>query len=119
MAGRDPPRLTIRESSSMMHTCAAQTTQYLDNVWRFSRRLLERNIVILVTSAYGNQGRILIPKLHSTGQVVRALRITPGRDHELGQLGVDEVLAGDASDRSTLQMYYRAGHVFCIGAVTR
>jgi uncharacterized protein YbjT (DUF2867 family) len=63
--------------------------------------------VILVTSAYGNQGRILIPKLHGAGQVIRALRMTPGRDHELGQLGADEVFAGDASDRSTLRLAVR------------
>jgi uncharacterized protein YbjT (DUF2867 family) len=63
--------------------------------------------LILVTSAYGNQGRVLLPKLRTAGQHVRALRATPGRDHELRELGAEEVLVGDASDPSTLRQAVR------------
>jgi uncharacterized protein YbjT (DUF2867 family) len=59
--------------------------------------------MILVTCAHGNQGRILIPKLRDAGLHVRALRVTPGRETELRDLGADEVIVGDASDRSFLR----------------
>ena len=59
--------------------------------------------MILVTAAHGNQGRVLIPMLHRAGHKVRALRSTPGRDKELRRLGADEVIVGDAADRSVLR----------------
>lgn len=54
-------------------------------------------------AAYGNQGRILIPKLRSAGFKVRAFRASSGRDDELLELGATEVISGDAADRSVLQ----------------
>ena len=59
--------------------------------------------MILVTAAYGNQGRVLIPMLHRAGHKVRALRNTPGREEELLRLGAAEVVIGDAADRSVLR----------------
>jgi uncharacterized protein YbjT (DUF2867 family) len=59
--------------------------------------------MILVTSAYGNQGRTLIPKLVRAGARVRALRISPGGEAELQALGAHEVVIGDASDPALLK----------------
>ena len=59
--------------------------------------------MILVTAAAGNQGRILIPRLHASGFKIRAVRASHGRDAELLDLGAHEVLTGDASDRSFLR----------------
>jgi uncharacterized protein YbjT (DUF2867 family) len=59
--------------------------------------------MILVTSAYGNQGKKLIPKLVRTGQRVRALRRTPDGEADLKALGAQEVVIGDASDPDTLR----------------
>jgi uncharacterized protein YbjT (DUF2867 family) len=57
--------------------------------------------LILVTAAYGNQGKLLIPKLSAAGHEIRAARTTPGRDDELKALGADEVFVGDLSDPAT------------------
>lgn len=54
--------------------------------------------MILITAGYGNQGKILIPKLAAAGLKIRAARATPGRDDELKALGADEVFVGDLSD---------------------
>ena len=53
---------------------------------------------ILVTSAGGHQGKLLIPKLSAAGHTVRAVRLSPGKDEELKALGAEEVIAGDLSD---------------------
>lgn len=59
--------------------------------------------MILVTAAYGNQGRALIPRLAAAGARVRALRATPGREEELRALGAEEVLIGDQADPAVLR----------------
>jgi uncharacterized protein YbjT (DUF2867 family) len=58
--------------------------------------------MILVTSAYGNQGRRLIPKLAKAGMKVRGLRATPGGESDLLALGAAEAMTGDASDPAVL-----------------
>jgi uncharacterized protein YbjT (DUF2867 family) len=57
--------------------------------------------VILVTSAFGTQKRLLLPKLADAGIAVRALRERP-REDELRALGATEVVIGDAADPATL-----------------
>jgi uncharacterized protein YbjT (DUF2867 family) len=54
--------------------------------------------MILVTAAFGRQGKLLIPKLTAAGLKVRAARGTPGREDELLKLGASEVFVGDISD---------------------
>lgn len=58
--------------------------------------------MILVTSAFGNQGKKLIPRLVKDGQTVRALRRTQGGEADLRNLGAQEAMIGDASDPATL-----------------
>lgn len=60
---------------------------------------------ILVTAAFGHQGKILIPKLAAAGFEVRAARGTPGREAEVKRLGASEVFVGDLSDP---EVYARA-----------
>jgi uncharacterized protein YbjT (DUF2867 family) len=57
--------------------------------------------MILVTSAYGNNGRRLIPKLSSKGLDVRALNLSDKTD-KLKKLGAKEVIIGNALDNDTL-----------------
>lgn len=57
--------------------------------------------MILVTAAFGNQGRLLIPKLAAAGSKVRAMRAT-GDLEALTALGATEAIRGDASDPATL-----------------
>lgn len=54
--------------------------------------------MILVTAAFGHQGKLLIPKLAAAGFKVRAARGTPGRDDELLRLGASEVFVGALDD---------------------
>jgi uncharacterized protein YbjT (DUF2867 family) len=58
--------------------------------------------VILVTSAYGNQGKKLIPRLARAGAKVRALRKSANGEAELLALGATEAMIGDACDPETL-----------------
>jgi len=58
---------------------------------------------ILVMAAYGNQGRVLLPRFRDAGLEIRAIRRTPGGEKEVLALGADEVIIGDASDRSFLR----------------
>ena len=53
---------------------------------------------ILVTAAFGHQGKFVIPKLVAAGFDVRAARGTPGREEEVLRLGAKEVFVGDLSD---------------------
>lgn len=53
---------------------------------------------VLITAAYGHQGKILIPKLAAAGFDVRAARGTAGREEEVLRLGAKEVFVGDLSD---------------------
>ncbi len=57
--------------------------------------------MILVTSAYGNNGRRLIPKLAAEGIEVRALNLSD-KTEELKELGAEEVIVGNALDPVTL-----------------
>src|SRR4029450_2827631 len=57
--------------------------------------------MILLTAAFGNQGRLLIPKLAAAGKRVRAMRAT-GDLGALKALGAIEAIRGDASDPATL-----------------
>ena len=58
--------------------------------------------MILVTSAYGNQGKKLIPILAKAGAKVRALRKSPDTEAELLALGATEAVIGDACDPEML-----------------
>jgi uncharacterized protein YbjT (DUF2867 family) len=64
---------------------------------------LRGDVLILVTSAFGNQGKKLIPKLAAAGAIVRALRVSAGGEAELKSLGAAEVMIGDASDPMVLR----------------
>jgi len=57
--------------------------------------------MILVTSAYGNNGRRLIPRLAAKGIEVRALNLSD-KTEELKELGAKEVVVGNALDPVTL-----------------
>lgn len=54
--------------------------------------------MILVTSANGNQGRLLVPKLLASGQRVRAVVRSEGSVASLRASGVHQVIAGDIAD---------------------
>ncbi len=54
--------------------------------------------MILVTSANGNQGRRLIPRLLTAGQEVRGCVRTEASAERLRALGAQEVLVGDMAD---------------------
>jgi uncharacterized protein YbjT (DUF2867 family) len=57
--------------------------------------------MILVTSAYGNNGRKLIPRLAEMGLDIRALNLSD-KINELKKLGAKEVIIGNALDLSIL-----------------
>ena len=57
--------------------------------------------MILVTSAYGNNGRKLIPRLADMGLDVRALNLSDKTD-KLKELGAKEVIIGNALDPNIL-----------------
>jgi uncharacterized protein YbjT (DUF2867 family) len=59
--------------------------------------------MILVTAAYGNQGRRLIPRLVSAGASVRALCLHASNAAALRTLGAAEVLSGDAADPGVMR----------------
>ncbi len=54
--------------------------------------------MILITSANGNQGRLLMPKLLGAGHSLRACVRTEGSARRLRDMGVEEVLVGDLAD---------------------
>ncbi len=54
--------------------------------------------MLLVTSANGNQGKLLIPKLLAAGQRVRACVQSPASAEQLRAQGVAEVAVGDLAD---------------------
>jgi uncharacterized protein YbjT (DUF2867 family) len=58
--------------------------------------------MILVTAAYGNQGRRLIPRLVHAGASVRALCLHASNAAALRALGATEVLYGNAADPEVL-----------------
>ncbi len=58
--------------------------------------------MILVTSANGNQGKRLIPKLLAAGQSVRACVQSEASADYLRKLGVQEVVVGDLADPAVI-----------------
>ena len=58
--------------------------------------------MILVTSAYGNVGRQLIPQLIKKGLDVRAMDINPDVE-KLKEIGVKEIIVGDASKKEIVE----------------
>lgn len=58
--------------------------------------------MILVTSAYGNVGRHIIPQLIKKGLSVRAMDINPAAE-QLKNMGVQEVVIADASKRENME----------------
>jgi uncharacterized protein YbjT (DUF2867 family) len=63
--------------------------------------------MILVTAAYGNQGKLLVPKLVAAGVDVRAVVQSPASAARLRAAGVDDVLIGDLSDPEVLRKAVR------------
>jgi uncharacterized protein YbjT (DUF2867 family) len=63
--------------------------------------------MILVTSAFGNNGRRLIPKLSKKGCKVRALDLAENAREKLKELGATEVIIGDALNPATLNKALR------------
>ena len=59
-------------------------------------------MTVLVMSAHGNQGRLLLPKLAQAGLKVRALR-GAGPPEELLALGATQAVVGDAADPKVLE----------------
>lgn len=57
---------------------------------------------ILIMASHGNQGTVVVPRFAQAGFDIRAVRATPGRDHEVLDMGASEVLVGDARDRAFL-----------------
>lgn len=58
--------------------------------------------MILVTAAYGNQGRLLVPKLLAAGQEVRACVRSSSSAGRLRDLGVCDVVVGDLAEPAVL-----------------
>lgn len=62
----------------------------------------ERNAMILITAANGNQGKLLVPKLLAADQLVRACVRTQASAEQLRGLGVHEIVVGDISEPAIL-----------------
>jgi uncharacterized protein YbjT (DUF2867 family) len=58
--------------------------------------------MILVTTAHGNQGQLLVPKLLAAGQLVRACVRSQASAEQLRGLGVQETVVGDISEPAVL-----------------
>ena len=72
--------------------------------------------MILVTSANGNQGRWLVPKLLAAGRRVRACVRSEASADRLRTLGVAEVLVGDLAERDVVDRAVRGvSSVYHIG----
>jgi uncharacterized protein YbjT (DUF2867 family) len=63
--------------------------------------------MILVTAAFGNQGRLLVPKLLDAGQSVRACVRSDASAQALRALGVHDVVVGDISEPVTMKRAVR------------
>jgi len=59
--------------------------------------------MILVTSAYGNQGKRLVPKLLRAGHRIRVCVQSEGSAERLRAIGAHEVLVGDLADRQFVE----------------
>jgi uncharacterized protein YbjT (DUF2867 family) len=72
--------------------------------------------VILVTAAYGNQGRLLVPKLLAAGLPVRACARSEESGRRLTALGAAEVVVGDICEPAVLARAIRgAEKVYHVG----
>jgi uncharacterized protein YbjT (DUF2867 family) len=72
--------------------------------------------MILVTAAYGNQGKLLVPKLLAAGQEVRACVQSQASAGQLRALGVRDVVVGDISEPAVLAQAIRgAQKVYHVG----
>ena len=58
--------------------------------------------MILVTAGFGNQGKLLVPKLLAAGQQVRACVQSKSSAESLRALGVQDVVVGDISEPATM-----------------
>ena len=58
---------------------------------------------VLVTGAYGNQGRALVPKLAKAGIEVRAAEFNPAAEDKLYEMGAKEVIIGDLRNDSVME----------------
>ena len=63
--------------------------------------------MILLTSANGNQGRKLVPKLLAAGHEVRACVRTQASAERVRALGVRDVIAGDLADAGFIEAAVR------------
>src|ERR1700684_772757 len=63
--------------------------------------------MILVTAAFGNQGRLLVPKLLEAGQPVRACVRSEASAEALHALGVHDIVVGDISEPTTVKRAVR------------
>src|ERR1700677_1122684 len=63
--------------------------------------------MILVTAAFGNQGKLLVPKLLAAGQHVRACVQSKSSAESLRALGVQDIVVGDISEPATMQRAVR------------
>src|ERR1700728_4029519 len=63
--------------------------------------------MILVTAGFGNQGKLLVPKLLAAGQPVRACVQSTESAESLRALGVRDVVVGDISDPATMSRAVR------------
>lgn len=59
--------------------------------------------MILVTSANGNQGKLLVPKLLARGLPVRACVLSDASANALRAIGVTDVIVGDLADPAVLE----------------
>jgi uncharacterized protein YbjT (DUF2867 family) len=72
--------------------------------------------VIVVTAAYGNQGRLLVPKLIEAGLPVRACVRSEASARRLSDAGVAEVIVGDICEPAVLARAIRgAEKVYHVG----
>src|ERR1700684_1835994 len=58
--------------------------------------------MILVTAGFGNQGKLLVPKLLAAGQHVRACVQSKSSAESLRALGVQDIVVGDISEPRTM-----------------
>jgi uncharacterized protein YbjT (DUF2867 family) len=72
--------------------------------------------MILVTAAFGNQGRLLVPKLLAAGQPVRACVRSDASAKALRALGVHDIVVGDISEPATMTRAVRgADKIYHVG----
>jgi uncharacterized protein YbjT (DUF2867 family) len=69
--------------------------------------------MILVTAAFGNQGKLLVPKLLAAGQPVRACVQSKSSAQSLRALGVHDVVVGDISEPATMTRAVRGQDLSC------